>query len=136
MQFANNGIQQALHQCEQIAHQLINQTQQASHNYQMLLQQEQQNAQRLEELAQREQRAAQTIQNALQGHQAVIQQLQQVSQICRQAEQLVLNQSFNANVPFAANVQQQHNPTISQQPGMFTAANAGMNVNPNFRSIQ
>ena len=125
MQSGNNGIQQALQQCEQIVQQLINQTQQASHNYQMLLQQEQQNAQRLEELAQREHRAAQTIQVAMQGHQTAIQQLQHVTQLCRQVEQIAQSQQFNT-ASFAN--AQQHNPSFSQQ---------GIGgYNPNFRSMQ
>jgi DNA repair ATPase RecN len=92
MHFTNNQASQSLHQCEQMIQQLVNQTQQASHNYQMLLQQEQQNAQRLEELASREQKAAQIIQTALQGHQTAIQQLHQVSQICKQVENMIHSQ--------------------------------------------
>ncbi|TBL79111.1 hypothetical protein [Paenibacillus thalictri] len=130
MQFANIGVQQALHQCEQIAQQLINQTQQASQNYQMLLQQEQQNAQHLEELAQREQRAAQMIQTALQGHQMAIQQLQHVTQLCKQVEQSVQSQSFNSTA-----MPQQQYPMYSQQNGMFAGANSGMNANSNYRSM-
>ncbi|XID96066.1 hypothetical protein ACF3MZ_08285 [Paenibacillaceae bacterium WGS1546] len=104
--------------------QLVQQTQQASHNYQMLLQQEQQNAQRLEELAHREQRAAQMIQTALQGHQTAIQQLHQVSQLCRQIEhsaqqQVQASASHMNQNPYA-------NPGYAQsnQPQQFASGTA------------
>ncbi|MBD8499160.1 AMP-dependent synthetase and ligase [Paenibacillus arenosi] len=73
------------YQIEQLAQQLIQQTNAATQKYQQLLQQEQQNAARLQELAKIEQHAANVIQTALQGHQTAIQQLQQIIHLAHQA---------------------------------------------------
>ncbi|MGG1660191.1 AMP-dependent synthetase and ligase [Brevibacillus sp. NRS-1366] len=77
-------LSEQLAHCEQLIGQLVQQTQQASAQYQQLLQQEERNAVQLQQIAQREQQAAQMIQTALQGHQKAIQQLQQISSICNQ----------------------------------------------------
>ncbi|WNC12107.1 AMP-dependent synthetase and ligase [Brevibacillus brevis] len=83
--FSNTqSLSAQLAQCEQLIHQLVQQTQQASVKYQQLLQQEQRNAEQLEQLAQRERQAAHIIQTALQGHQTALQQLQQISSLCNQ----------------------------------------------------
>ncbi|EPY05479.1 hypothetical protein PAALTS15_19978 [Paenibacillus alvei TS-15] len=71
-------------QIEQLAQQLIQQTNAASQKYQQLLHQEQQNAVRLQELAKIEQHAAHVIQTALQGHQTAVQQLQQIISLAHQ----------------------------------------------------
>ncbi|WP_372637675.1 hypothetical protein [Cohnella sp.] len=130
MNYANPQWSQSLHQCEQIVQQLIHQTQQASQNYQMLLQQEQQNAQRLEELAQREQRAAQMIQTALQGHQTAIQQLNQVSNLCRQIEQMAHLQ-FNASIT-QSSASQPMNQGFAQPMNSYNSPGSSAN----FRSMQ
>lgn len=72
-------------QIEQLAQQLIQQTNAATQKYQQLLQQEQQNAARLLELSKIEQHAAHVIQTALQGHQTAVQQLQQIVSLAHQA---------------------------------------------------
>jgi hypothetical protein len=92
----NQSIQQQLSSCQNLMHQLIQQTQQASGMYEQLLQQEQQNAHMLQQLAQKEQLAAQNIQTALRGHQTAIQQMQQVSHICGQIED-TLTQTMISN---------------------------------------
>ncbi|MGO4183702.1 AMP-dependent synthetase and ligase [Paenibacillus sp. MCAF9] len=84
---SNNQISQQLAHAEQLIQQLVNQTQQASGQYQQLLNQELNNAKALEQIAQREQQAAQIIQTALQGHQTALQQLHQISTICNQLAQ-------------------------------------------------
>jgi len=90
-------VNEQLAHCQQLIGQLVQQTQQASAQYQQLLQQEQQNAMQLQQLAQREQQAAQIIQTALQGHQKAIQQLQHVSTICNQ----VAHSALPTNTIFA-----------------------------------
>lgn len=83
--FSNSqSLSTQLAQCEQLIHQMVQQTQQASVKYQQLLLQEQRNAEQLEQLAQRERQAAHIIQTALQGHQTALQQLQQISNLCNQ----------------------------------------------------
>jgi hypothetical protein len=81
---------QQINECQRVIDQLIQQTRQASSQYEQMLQQEQQNAQMLEQLAQRERMSTQLIQQALRGHQLAIQQMNQVSQICTQMEQRMM----------------------------------------------
>jgi hypothetical protein len=97
----NQSIQQQLSSCQNLMHQLIQQTQQASSVYQQMLQQEQQNAHLLQQLAQKEQLAAQNIQMALRGHQTAIQQMQQVSQICSQLENTITNSMISNQAAYS-----------------------------------
>lgn len=82
-----------LNQIENVVHQLIQQTQQASMQYQQLLKQEQENAAMLQQISQREQQAAHIIQTALQGHQTAIQQLNQITNFCNQISHTTLSQT-------------------------------------------
>ncbi|WP_186580631.1 hypothetical protein [Aquibacillus kalidii] len=85
------GVQQ-LNQCRQTVQQLINQTQQSSHQYRQMLHQEHSNIQMLQQILSHEQQAAQVIQNALKEHENAIQQCQQVLNICNQIQQEVTGQ--------------------------------------------
>ncbi|WP_036604772.1 hypothetical protein [Paenibacillus assamensis] len=113
------------YQIEQLAQQLIQQTNAASQKYQQLLQQEQQNAARLQELAKIEQHAANVIQTALQGHQTAVQQLQQIIHLAHQAHSV---QGGYASTGLVAHVQP-HVNYIEQ-----SNQHAGSNVyNPGYR---
>jgi hypothetical protein len=74
------------------------------------------------------------IQTALHGHQTAIQQLQQVSNICRQVEQMV---QVQYNSSFAQNNNQNHmvSPSFTQPLNTFNSNNTGMNTAP-FKSMQ
>lgn len=108
-------------QIEQLAQQLIQQTNAASQKYQQLLQQEQQNAARLQELAKIEQHAANVIQTALQGHQTAVQQLQQIINLAHQAH----SATNSYTTGFAAHAYPQANNIQHSVPSVNTTPQTG-----------
>ncbi|MBW5448318.1 hypothetical protein GE107_19940 [Cohnella sp. CFH 77786] len=74
-------------QCEQIARQLINSTNQSTQVYQQMLHNEQQNMNELDRIMQRERQAVQSIQNTLREHDRAVQQMNHVVDLCRQMQQ-------------------------------------------------
>jgi len=101
-----------INQCRQLAQQLIQQTQQANHQYQQMLQNEQQNTQMLEQMMQKERMAVQTIQQSLQGHELAIQRCQEVIAQCNQMERELSGQA--GSVGFQT--QTYMNPVFQAQP--------------------
>lgn len=124
-------------QCEQIAQQLIQQTNQANQRYQQMLQKQQQNITALQQMMQKEQEAVQYIQQSLQGHQTAIRQLNQIQQMCRQLESSFTQSSAMHSMQMPSYGQQSYRqPSTSFQPSYSFSFASGQQPAPYAASRQ